>query len=161
MVTWTELRSLQPELAGAGQSLLCQFGIGLGFLSTVRRDGGPRLHPVCPIITKSGLYAFIIPSPKLQDLLRDGHYALHSYPCPDNEDAFYVTGTARPIEGSGARQAVIDSFLSQSGRQGPTPDFTDQTLVELLIETCLLTRTTGHGDPEAHHTVWKAPAEAR
>jgi hypothetical protein len=29
------------------QSLLYQFGVGLAFLSTVRPDGGPRLHPLC------------------------------------------------------------------------------------------------------------------
>jgi hypothetical protein len=33
-----------------------------------------------------------------------------------------------------------------------------QTAVEFLIETCLLTRTTGHGDLNPQHTVWKAPA---
>jgi hypothetical protein len=33
-----------------GRDLLYQFGVGLGFLSTVRRDGGPRVHPICPIL---------------------------------------------------------------------------------------------------------------
>ena len=158
MITWTEFRALRPDLADAGQSLLCQFGIGLGFLSTVRRDGGPRLHPICPIVTESGLYALVIPSPKLQDLLRDGRYALHSYPSPDNEDAISVTGRARLIDSDDARRAVIASFLAQPGRQSPTPNFEGQALVEFLIDTCLLTRTTGHGDPEARHTVWKTPA---
>jgi hypothetical protein len=158
MLSWAEFRGLRPDLTDAGRELLCQWDIGLGFLSTVRPDGGPRLHPICPILTDTGMYAFIIPSPKLQDLLRDGRYALHSYPRPDDEDAFYLTGMARLIDSPEVRQAVIESFLSQSGRTGPIPDFADQTLVELLIDTCLLTRTTGHGDPDAKHAVWKAPS---
>ena len=28
--------------------------------------------------------------------------------------------------------------------------------MELDIDTVLLTRTTGHGDPDPQHTVWKA-----
>ena len=33
-----------------------------------------------------------VPGPKQADLHRDGRYALHSFPCEDNEDAFYCTG---------------------------------------------------------------------
>jgi len=33
----------------------------------------------------------------------------------------------------------------------------DQDLFEFLIERCLLTRTTGHGDPSPRHVVWTAP----
>ena len=36
------------------RELFYQYGIGLGFLATVRPDGGPRLHPICPIITDEG-----------------------------------------------------------------------------------------------------------
>ena len=158
MIPWGEFRAQRPDLAEAGQSLLCQWDVGLGFIASVRPDGGPRLHPICPVVTDTGLYALLIPSPKLRDLLRDGRYALHSYPCPDNEDAFYVTGAIRLIEAAGDREAIIAAFLSQPGREGPTPSFEDQTLVELLIDTCLLTRTIGHGDPHAKHTIWKAPA---
>lgn len=158
MLSWADFRTLRPDLTDAGRELLCQWDIGLGFLSTVRRDGGPRLHPICPIVTESGLYAFIIPSPKLHDLLRDGRFALHSYPRPDDEDAFYLTGAVREVEDGAARGAIGEAFVTQPGRQGPTPDFDDQTLVEFLIDTCLLTRTTGPGDPTPRHTVWKAPA---
>jgi len=37
------------------------------------------------------------------------------------------------------------------------PGFDDQTLVEFLIESCLLTRTTAHGDHDPQHTIWHAP----
>src|SRR6266704_3965772 len=45
----------RPDFADAGRALLYQFGVGLAFLATVRRDGGPRVHPVCPLICHGGL----------------------------------------------------------------------------------------------------------
>jgi len=47
---WEDLERQAPELAGHGRRLLYQFGLGLGFLATIRPDGGPRLHPFCPIV---------------------------------------------------------------------------------------------------------------
>ena len=64
MVSWGELREMRPELVEAGRARFYQFGVGLAFLATVRPDGGPRLHPVCPVIDGDGLYALLIPSPK-------------------------------------------------------------------------------------------------
>jgi hypothetical protein len=93
-VRWGELKSHRADLAEAGRSLLYQYGVGLAFLGTVRPDGGPRLHPICPLSGEDGLYTFVIPSPKRTDLVRDGRFALHSFAAEDNEDAFYVTGRA-------------------------------------------------------------------
>ncbi len=59
-------------MAAAGKKLIYQFGPGLGFLATVRKDGGPRVHPFCPTICGDGIYGLIGPSPKRHDLLRDG-----------------------------------------------------------------------------------------
>jgi len=42
---------------------LYQFGVGLGFLATVRADGG-SLHPMCPQVTEEALLGFLQPSPK-------------------------------------------------------------------------------------------------
>jgi len=159
MVTWGEFRAARPDLAEPGRSLFCQFDVGLAFLATVRPDGGPRLHPICVIVTDEALSGLIIPSLKLNDLRRDGRYTLHSYPCPDNEDAFYLTGRTVVHTDPVLRTLAITTFLDQPGREGPPLDeshFADQTLVEFLIETCLLTRTTGHGEPNPQHTVWKA-----
>jgi hypothetical protein len=33
---------------------------------------------------------------------------------------------------------------------------TDDALFEFDIDSCLLTRTTGHGDPAPNHLVWRA-----
>jgi hypothetical protein len=156
VLTWGEFRQERPDLAEAGRELLYFFGVGLAFLATVRRDGGPRLHPVCPVIHEDGLHAFVIPSPKLGDLLRDGRFALHSYPLPANEDAFYLTGHARVRPEPPLRNAAAELFWRERPGVERPAEFDQQTFVEFLIDSCLLTRTAGHGDPSPHHTIWRA-----
>ena len=85
MISWRDFTAQQPDLAGQGADLLYHYGVGLAFLGAVRAGGGPRLHPMCPLLTEAGLYAFIVPSPKQRDLHRDGRYAMHSFPLDDNE----------------------------------------------------------------------------
>lgn len=156
MTTWGELAALRPDLAAAGQGLLYQHGVGLAFLATTRPDGGPRLHPMCPVLHDERLYAFIVPSPKQTDLRRDGRYALHSFPCPDNEDAFYLTGTASEVVDPGTREAVADRFVTERVSVGvPAPADAD-ALFEFAVHGVLLTRTAGHGDPNPVHTVWRS-----
>src|SRR5581483_603894 len=47
-------------------------------LATIRPDGGPRVHPVTPIIGAGHMFIFMEPSsPKGRDLGRDDRYALH------------------------------------------------------------------------------------
>jgi len=155
VATWAEFEADRPDLAGAGRALLYQFGVGLAFLATVRRDGGPRVHPMCPIIHGGGMYAFIVPGPKQADLRRDGRYALHSFPCEDNEDAFYCTGRARVEEDPAARAALAGIFVTERSSSGvPAPE-PAHLLFRFGIETCLLTRTTGHGDFAPQHTTWQ------
>ncbi|MGZ4692028.1 MAG: pyridoxamine 5'-phosphate oxidase family protein [Acidimicrobiales bacterium] len=158
MLTWGAFREARPDLAQAGQDLLYQFGVGLGFLGTVRPDGGPRLHPMCPIIHGTGLYALLVPSPKARDLRRDPRYALHTFPPADNEDAIYLTGEVI-VRDSDAdiplRTSIDEQFLAERSMAVRSPGFDDQTLVELLIDSCLLTRTTAHGDHDPQHTVWR------
>jgi len=158
MLTWSEFRRARPDLANGARGLFYQFGVGLGFLATVRRDGGPRLHPMCPLITDDGLYAFIVPSPKLNDLVRDGRYAMHGFPPAQNEDAIYLTGRAEVRTDRTLRDALARLFFDERGLSGPPPRFEEETLVEFFVESCLMTRTTGHGDYDPQHTIWKAGA---
>jgi hypothetical protein len=159
MTTWVAFREARPDLADAATKLLYQFGVGLAFLATTRTDGGPRVHPVCPVLAGDRLFALVVPSPKLADLQRDGRYALHSFPCPDSEDAAYLTGRATVVEEAPARAVVVRQFLDERS-QIPIAeaDLAEQTLVEFDIDSCLITRTTGHGDPNPAHTIWHAPA---
>lgn len=157
MVTWGTFRRLRPDLADAGREHLYRFGVGLAFLATVRSDGGPRLHPMCPVIDDDGLYAFLIPSPKRDDLHRDGRYAMHCYPPDDNEDAFYVTGLARAVDEPTIVERLRSRFLEERGWTSPPDGFDEQELFVFDVQTCLVTVTTGHGDPDPRHTIWRAP----
>ncbi len=154
MLNWAEFIEARPDLGEAGRALFYQFGVGLAFMSTVRRDGGPRVHPMCPLFHEGRLLAFIIPSPKANDLLRDGRYAMHSFPPENNEDAFYLSGTAEARLDGGLREAAATQFWSERQTIARPPDFEEQRLFEFLIDSAMLTRTTGHGDPAPVHTIW-------
>ncbi|MGO8883432.1 MAG: hypothetical protein ACLPUO_27095 [Streptosporangiaceae bacterium] len=153
---WSEFDRARPDLAGAGRELFYQFGVGLAFLSTVRGDGGPRLHPMCPVLVRGGLIAHIVPSAKRDDLHRDGRYAMHSFPCPDSEDAFYLTGHAAQVSDDRLAGAAADQFLAEREMADAPPGFSDGEFFEFRISRCLLTRTNGHGDWHPQHTVWRA-----
>jgi hypothetical protein len=157
MTTWRAFQEQRPDLAGAGRDLLYQVGVGLAFLATVRPDGGPRLNPMCPVLADDRVFAFIVPGPKCRDLERDGRYAMHSFPCDDNEDAFMLTGDATRITDVELRRRLVAQFLGERSALTLTEaDLADQTLFEFSVDRVLLTRTTGHGDPAPQHTVWAA-----
>ena len=157
MTTWRAFQEQRPDLAGAGRDLLYQVGVGLAFLATVRPDGGPRLNPMCPVLADDRVFAFIVPGPKCRDLERDGRYAMHSFPCDDNEDAFMLTGDATRITDGELRRRLVAQFLGERSALTLTEaDLADQSLFEFSVDRVLLTRTTGHGDPAPQHTVWTA-----
>src|SRR4030081_730771 len=95
MAFWSEFAAAQPRLAAAIRELVHQYGPGLGYLATVRADGGPRVHPVSPVITDEGLFCFVVDSPKRRDLERDGRYALHSFPPEERNGERRATRRAR------------------------------------------------------------------
>jgi hypothetical protein len=109
MVTWKEFAAQEPELADVGRALLFQFKVGLAFLATVRRDGAPRLHPVCPVLSHDRLFVLITPaSPKRHDLMRDGRFALQSFPQPKpGSDEFYLTGKAELVDDPAMRAEIL------------------------------------------------------
>jgi hypothetical protein len=153
--TWPEFAALQPDVAAAGQALLYQVGVGLGFLATTRPDGAPRVHPMCPLLHEAGLFAFIIPSPKQRDLRRDGRYALHSFPREDNEDAFSCSGKVRLVGDAGLRSELSAVFVTERIHLAVPAPAEEDTLVEFRLGSCLLTRTTGHGDADPVHHIWR------
>ena len=71
MVTWAEFAAAEPEMAELGLPQLHKFG--LAYLGTTRKDGSPRVNPVCPVIADGRVFvATSASSPKRLDLLRDG-----------------------------------------------------------------------------------------
>src|SRR5690349_9228733 len=94
MATWKEFAEQAPEMATFGQT---RFRSGVAYLGTLRADGGPRVHPVTPIIGEQ-LFLFMEPtSPKGKDLERDPRYTLHCSVANSDggEGEFYVRGHAR------------------------------------------------------------------
>jgi hypothetical protein len=155
MVTWTEFAAAEPDLAAVGRSLLFQFDVGLAFLATVRRDGAPRLHPVCPVLSNDNLFVLVTPtSPKRLDLLRDGRYALQAFPQPKaGSDEFYLAGNALLVGDLAARAAVL-----RDAKHMADPS---ETVFELWIDRVMHTRWDHVLTPQMRsvHRRWHAPAE--
>jgi hypothetical protein len=151
MASWAEFERAEPEMAAAGRRLIYQYGTGLGFLATVRKDGGPRLHPVCPILCDGDLYVFIVEmSPKKDDLLRDGRYALHAFTPPGGGEEFYVTGRAAPVDDPDIRAVAAAAYGN--------PDHDWERLFAFSIERVLHTEWDNWGTPETwpRYQRWKA-----
>lgn len=71
MISWKEFAQQAPELAEFGKA---RFQSGVAYLGTLHADGGPRVHPVTPIIGEQ-VFLFMEPtSPKGKDLQRDAHW---------------------------------------------------------------------------------------
>jgi hypothetical protein len=132
MASWSEFAADEPLLAESIRLLMQQYGPGYGYLATVRADGGPRVHPVSPVITDDGLFCFIVDSPKRRDLERDGRYALHSFPPEESDDEAYVAGRARQV----TDQERIDQ-LAGSLRAAPQVDW---RLFEFSVDVAMLAR---------------------
>ena len=143
MSSWRELEGGAPAIAAAGRRLLQADGTGTAFLATVRKDGGPRVHPVMPVLVDGSLYVFVVNLGwKYRDLLRDGRYALHSSPSAEGGEEFYVTGPANELSDAGTRAAVREA---SGGRLGGH-EF--EALFEMGIERALYTKWENWGTAE-------------
>jgi Pyridoxamine 5'-phosphate oxidase len=153
MASWQDFEDVEPEMAEAGKKLLYQFGPGLAFLATIRKDGGPRLHPICPTMVNGRLYALILANTyKFGDLRRDGRYALHTFPPVENDDEFLVMGRAAVINDDAVATAIRDD---QVARGMTTTD--NEVAVEFRIERVMWAKYPGgHGTFPPRYTVWLA-----
>ena len=116
MSSWAQFAEQAPELAAFGEA---RFGSGVAYLATVRKDGGPRVHPVTPIIGDD-LFLFMEPtSPKGKDLEREDRYALHCAVENSNggNGEFYVMGRATRVHDAEERaKAVAAASYSPADR---------------------------------------------
>jgi hypothetical protein len=154
VVTWKDFAVAVPDLAQAGAALLSQFGgVGLAFLATVRGDGAPRLHPVCPVLSRDRLFVLITrESPKRHDLERDGRYALQTFPQPKaGSDEFYLAGKAARVDEAAERTAILRDARHQA--------HPSEVAFELLIDRVMHTRWEDVLTPTMRsvHRTWRAP----
>ena len=158
MATWEDMATARPEMEARARALYlieqpdAPGPAGLGYLATVRPDGGPRVHPVSPAVLDGRLYVYcLLSSPKLADLRSDGRYALHSWPKPFEDDGFddeefYLTGRATAVDDTQLHERV-------SAAVGDKPE--SGASFELDIERAMhKARVGGLG-----YTVWRGGAE--
>lgn len=145
-MTWGMLEHDDPELAAFGAMRFAASEVA--YLATVRRDGGPRVHPVTPIVGEGRLFLFMEPtSPKGHDLRRDPRYALHcSVDDPSGSGGeFFIRGNARPVDDAATRE-LAERLASYS----PHARY---VLFELSVAFALGTVYEG-GEPVRHR--WSA-----
>src|SRR3954454_12515906 len=154
MASWSEFAEAEPQLAASIHALVHQYGPGFGYPATVPRDGGPRVHPVSPFVTREGLFCFVIDSPKRRDLDRDGRYALHSFPPENSNDEAYVSGRARVV--------TDDARVRHYAAEMRAEPHIDWRLYEFDVEVAMLIRHgVGSDVPAAEPAVrriWRDPA---
>lgn len=150
MASWHDLEIAAPDIARAGRQLLEDDSDrpGVAFLATVGADARPRMHPFIPAIIDGRLWAFVIVSPKLRDLDRNGSYAIHSCLGPDDE-SFLVSGTARRDADTQHRELV--------GGHMPYSDIDERhVLYEFDVDRALWTTWTTPTAPVHRH--WRLHA---
>ncbi|MBM4267404.1 MAG: hypothetical protein FJ144_12470 [Deltaproteobacteria bacterium] len=155
MKRWSDFAAERPEMAEAGRALLYQHTVGLGYLATIRKDGGPRLHPVCPILANGGLYVFIgNHSPKLHDLRRDARYALHAFPCVDVDDELAISGRALRIDDPDVDRIVYETYTATGAVSS------NHTLFELSLERVLHAKYGARPSWPPVYTKWSASSDS-
>ncbi|MEX2031352.1 MAG: pyridoxamine 5'-phosphate oxidase family protein [Dehalococcoidia bacterium] len=157
--TWAELEAAFPQATRAREAWK---QMPVAHLATVRRDGSPRIHPVCPHVASGRLYVIVgDESPKRFDLANDTRFALHAIdigePGPDfDEFEFSLTGRARrvPLSEVATWTAVREVCFYEF------PD--EHWLFELEIESALSATWDPIGAPgrRAYRLMWRAGWDA-
>jgi hypothetical protein len=148
MTTWGAFAAAEPALAAFVADRLHAAPC---YRATVRAGGGPRVHPVTPVVTADGLYLFMeSTSPKGRDLRERGSFALHNG-VPDNAGTggeASLRGTGRPVDDAAVRSAAVAAATYEPADR--------YVLFELLVEEV---RCNGYGDVELPPTRrWISPA---
>lgn len=147
MATWSEFAVRAPEIAEKGRRLLYRTGSGEALLATVRDGAPPRIHPIAIDLVDDGLYAFILPSPKLADLERDGRYALHTYPDATLPNEFELRGKVRKADDA-TRTKLAKRW---SFKVGTAPAF------EFLIGSALVGERASRREWPPRYSTWTDP----
>ena len=147
MTTWGDFAAAAPALAKRGQELLYRAGYGSALLITVRGDDPPRAHPISVGIVDGGLYAFILPSPKLEDLRSDGRYALHAHFDPAVPHEFLIRGRVRTVDPAIRARLAADWSWSVG----------EAAAIEFLIEDALVGERASDDDWPPSYTSWVSP----
>lgn len=132
MITFAELESAAPKIAGPIRERLEAKGIGL--IATVRKDGSPRISPFEVSLIEGSLYVGSMPeAAKARDLQRDPRAALLT-PVADKDDLggegklfLHVTEITDPSEALRLLNRMIE------GAEMSAEDFDGSPVFELQI----------------------------
>jgi hypothetical protein len=168
--TWAEFEAAAPSLAAVAARLWPGItalhrgetvaenaaGFSIAYLATVRRDGGPRLHPFCPILAVDRLFAAIPrSSPKGWDLRRDPRCVIHATPGME-DDELCIRARAREISSAQMRSDVL-AVVSASGVGGMIESVSREPLFEFDLEQVDVARWLDIGQPgtRAERQCWR------
>lgn len=148
MVSWSAFARSTPELAEAGRRLLYRRSVGEALLASVRDNQPPRIHPIYVSIVDGRLYAFLGPSAKRDDLVKDGRYALHSHVDPAAPGEFMVRGRVRVVDDPDELAAHAADWYFE----------TDDTwsLVEFSVERAVLGERRDADEWPPRYSSWRA-----
>jgi hypothetical protein len=106
------------------------------------------------VLSTDRLFVLItLTSPKRRDLLRDGRYALQTFPQPKpGSDEFYLAGKAVLVDDPAAHADVLRDAKHMADAS--------ETPFELLIDRVMHTRWEHVLTPQMRsvHRTWRAPA---
>jgi len=119
---WADFETQQSRFADVVRARL--LGPGVVLVSTIRRDGTPRMSPVEPFVLDGEFWLSMLwGSRKAKDLLRDPRILVHNIITsrnggPDGE--VKVRGTARPVDDRAAQERYAAAVREAIGWD-PTP----------------------------------------
>jgi hypothetical protein len=160
MATWAEFQAAEPEMAVAASPKPPEMFFALAFLATVRPDGGPRVHPFCPILAGGRLFAAIPRrSPKGDDLRRDGRFVIHALPGPRDHE-FSLRGRAAEVTDPVLRSMVQDA-VDATGVGGMMESVRHDPLFEFDVERADRAWWENVGQPGTYpvRQRWEAPRD--
>jgi len=147
---WSQLERCRPDVAQLAERILTAYGSA--YLATIASDGGPRIHPLTPVVIDGHLCIGVISSTaKRRDLDRDPRCALHLLPGPEGVE-LSVRGMARSLPAND-----VDALFARA------PDNVrlarDTSMYEILVSSVAVTRFSRGGDdcrPVSRSDVWHA-----
>ena len=129
----------------------------ISYLATVRHDGGPRLHPFCPILAGGRLIGAIpSSSPKGWDLRRDPRCVIHAMPGPE-DDEMCIRAIAAEVSDDATR-ALVRSLIARSKVGGMLESVSHDPLFEFDLQQVDVARWVDIGQPgtRAIRQQWRA-----
>lgn len=130
----------------------------VSYLATVRRDGGPRVHPFCPILADGRLFAAIPrSSPKGWDLRRDPRCVIHALPGSD-DDELCIRAMAREVTSDASIRTAIGAAIARTEVGGMIESVSRDPLFEFDLRQVDVARWVDVGQPGTHavRRQWRA-----